>query len=144
MEPADYFNDSYRSPLFDGVYTIRDRKVLKLYQMHAWAWMVHDLAFAAVIKLMKLYYLENLENKRLHDLKVNHEIQLLKSQLNSRFLLKALQSIQQHVRNGSSAASGLLLRLSDLLSYILYENDEKPVPLQKEIAMIEGYLSFGK
>jgi two-component system, LytTR family, sensor kinase len=140
--PTDYFNDGDRSALFDGVYTVRDRKVIKLYQMYVWWRMVQYCGFATVIKLMKFYYLENSENKCLHDLKVNHEIQLLKSQLNSRFLLKALQSIQRHVRNGSGAASGLLLKLSDLLSYVLYENDEKFVPLQNEIAMIEKYLTL--
>jgi two-component system, LytTR family, sensor kinase len=140
LEPANYFDDGDRSPLFDGVYTVRDRKVVKLYQMSAWWHMVQKVGFAVVIKLLKLYYLENSENKRLHDLKVNQKIQLLKSQLNSRFLLKALQSIQQHVRDGSTTAAPLLLKLSDLLSYILYETDEKHVSLQKEIDMIEGYL----
>jgi LytS/YehU family sensor histidine kinase len=95
---------------------------------------------AAVIKLMKLYYIENSENKRLQEQKVNNEVQLLKSQLNSRFLFDTLKSIQQCIRNNSSASSNLIINLSDLLSYILYENDERFVALKKEISIIEDYL----
>jgi len=100
--------------------------------------------FATVIKLMKTYYVENSENERLQQQKTNHELQLLKSQLNSRFLFDALQSIQYHVRHQSPSSPGLVLKLSDLLSYILYENDELSVPLKKEIEMIEGYLKLEK
>ena len=100
--------------------------------------------FATVIKLMKTYYAENSENERLQQQKSNHELQLLKSQLNSRFLFDALQSIQQHVRHQSPSSPGLVLKLSDLLSYILYENDEMSVPLKREIEMIEGYLKLEK
>ena len=100
--------------------------------------------FAAVIKLMKTYYIENSENERLQQQKTSHELHLLKSQLNSRFLFNTLKSIQQHVHIQSPGSSGLILKLSDLLSYILYENDETSVPLRKEIEIIKGYLELKK
>ena len=100
--------------------------------------------FAAVIKLMKTYYIENSENERLQQQKTSHELHLLKSQLNSRFLFNTLKSIRQHVRNQSPASSGLILKLSDLLSYVLYENDETSVPLHKEIEIIKEYLELEK
>ena len=100
--------------------------------------------FAAVIKLMKTYYIENSENERLQQQKTSHELQLLKSQLNSRFLFNTLKSIQRHVHIQSPGSSGLILKLSDLLSYILYENDDTSVPLHKEIEIIEGYLELEK
>ena len=100
--------------------------------------------FAAVIKLMKTYYIENSENERLQQQKTSHELQLLKSQLNSRFLFNTLRSIRQHVCNQSQASSGLILKLSDLLSYVLYENDETSVPLRKEIEVIKEYLELEK
>ena len=100
--------------------------------------------FAAVIKLMKTYYIKNSENERLQQQKMSHELHLLKSQLNSRFLFNTLKSIRRHVRNQSPAASCLILKLSDLLSYILYENDATSVPLHKEIEIIKGYLELEK
>jgi LytS/YehU family sensor histidine kinase len=41
-------------------------------------------------------------------------------------------------------ASTLLLKLADILSYILYECDNKVVPLQKEIKVIKDYLVLEK
>jgi two-component system, LytTR family, sensor kinase len=100
--------------------------------------------FATVIKLVKTYYLENSQNERLKQEKTNYELHLLKSQLNSRFLFDILKKIQQHVRNQSPESSRLILKLSDILSYILYENDERSVPLGKEIEIIDGYLKLEK
>jgi len=106
--------------------------------------MVAVNGFAAVIKLMKTYYIEHSEQERLQQQKTNHELQLLKSQLNSRFLFDALQSIQMHVRDKSRSSSEMILKLSDLLSYVLYENDANTVSLDKELEIIEGYLNLEK
>jgi len=100
--------------------------------------------FAAVIKLMKTYYIENSENESLQQQKTSHELHLLKSQFNSRFIFDTMQSIRQHVRSKSPSSLGLILKFSDLLSYILYENDETSIPLHKEIEIIEGYLDLEK
>lgn len=126
--------------MFDGIFDGQDMFRLKLSVWNGWGFTVAVGGVAAVIKLVKNYYIENSENERLLQKKNSHELELLKSQLNSRFLFDALQSIQQHVRKQSPGASKLILKLSDLLSYILYENDEVTVPLNKEIEIIEGYL----
>ena len=41
-------------------------------------------------------------------------------------------------------AAGLLLKLSDLLSYTLYESDHTLVPLDKEIKLIRDYMIIEK
>lgn len=147
LNPITYFSDtdkfiSDHAFVFDGVFDRQDLILWKVGQWDAWGLTMCLSGFAAVIKLMKLYYLENTENKQLQERKINYELQTLKSQLNARFLFNALQSIKQHARSQSPNSSGLILKLSDLLSYILYENEEKSVPLSKEIEMIEGYLEF--
>ena len=130
--------------LFDDVFEMKDLATLKMAAWNGWGLMMAVNGFAAVIKLMKTYYLEHSEQERLKQQKTNHELQLLKSQLNSRFLFDALQGIQLHVRNQSPGSSNLILRLSDLLSYVLYENDAKTVLLDKELEIIEGYLNLEK
>ena len=147
FNPITYFIDHERfvsnyTTLFDRVFDKQDFIVWKIGQWDAWGLTMTVSGFAAVIKLMKLYYLENSENKRLQEKKVNQELQLLKSQLNSRFLFDSLKSIQQRVQNQSPGSANLILSLSDLLSYILYENNEKSVRLIKEIEIIEDYLKL--
>lgn len=118
--------------------------MVKISLWDGWGLTIAVNGFAAVIKLMKAYHLENSQNERLNQEKTNHELHLLKSQLNSRFLFDILKRIQQHVRNQSPESSQLILKLSDMLSYILYENDERSVPLGKEIEIIDGYLKLEK
>jgi LytS/YehU family sensor histidine kinase len=38
----------------------------------------------------------------------------------------------------------MILKLSDLLSYLLYESESEQVPLSKELQMIENYLALKK
>jgi LytS/YehU family sensor histidine kinase len=135
------FNSNYVT-IFNNVFDKQDLIVWKIGQWDAMGQTMTFGGFAGVIKLMKLYYLENSENKRLQDQKINHELQLLKSQLNTRFLFDSLKSIQQRVRDQSPGSSNLILNLSDLLSYILYENNEQSVALYKEIEIIGDYLKL--
>jgi two-component system LytT family sensor kinase len=147
FNPIVYFIDHERfvlnySTILDHVFDKQDLIVWKVGQWDAWGLTMTVSGFAAVIKLMKLFYLENSENKRLQEKKVNQELQLLKSQLNSRFLFDSLKSIQHRIQNQSPGSSNLILSLSDLLSYMLYENSEKSVRLNKEIEIIEDYLKL--
>jgi sensor histidine kinase YesM len=142
FNPGQFMKD--KAFLFDDVFEMKDLATLKMAAWNGWGLMMAVNGFAAIIKLMKTYYLEHSEQERLKQQKTNQDLQLLKSQLNSRFLFDALQGIQSHVRNQSHGSSDLILRLSDLLSYILYENDAKTVLLDKELEIIEGYLNLEK
>ena len=149
LDPVSYLLDpstfyASRSILWDGIFDKKDLIMLKGLQLDSWTLIVFTIGLVSVIKLAKLYYLENVENKRLQAQKIHQELQLLKSQVNCRFLFDALNSIRSHVLNQSKASTDLLMKLADLLSYILYENDEKTVPLKKEISLIEWYLTLEK
>ncbi len=76
--------------------------------------------------------------------KTTAEVLLLKSQIHPRFLFHSLNSIYDDMRNGSERSPGMLLNLSDLLSYILYESDEKLVPLEKELTLLQKYIDLEK
>jgi LytS/YehU family sensor histidine kinase len=56
----------------------------------------------------------------------------------------ALQTIQENIDKQSPHSASLVLKFSDLLSYILYENDEAFVALNKEIEVIDAYLVLEK
>lgn len=47
-------------------------------------------------------------------------------------------------KKDTGKASMLLLKLADILSYILYESDNKVIPLEKEINVIKDYLVLEK
>ena len=99
-------------------------------------------AAAAIIKYIKYWWLKQKESQRLEKEKINTDLQLLKAQVHPDFLFKTLNNIYTHALSSSPRTSGMLLKLSDLLSYMLYECDRPLVPLDKEIAMMKEYMQL--
>lgn len=99
---------------------------------------------AVTIKLLKRWWLKKKESQQLEREKINAELQLLKAQIHPGFLFNTLNNIYVYSLAGSSRASEMLLKLSDLLSYMLYECDQALVPLQKEIEMMKEYMALEK
>ena len=98
--------------------------------------------FAIGIKMSKNFYLQQKQNELLAKQKIDAEVLLLKSQVHPRFLFHSLNNIYRQMRAGSSQSAGMLLKLSDLLSYILYESDDKAVPLEKELSLLQNYIDL--
>lgn len=101
-------------------------------------------AAAAIIKYVKYWWLKKKESEKLEREKVNAELQLLKAQIHPGFLFNALNNIYAHSLAASPRAPEMLLKLSDLLSYMLYECDEPLVPLEKEVEMMKDYMALEK
>ena len=97
---------------------------------------------AAGIKFSKKWFQQQRENERLAKQKLATELQLLKTSIHPRFLFHSLHTVEKHINNSSTQAPGLILQLSDLLSYILYENDKNWVELEKELEIIRGYINL--
>lgn len=99
---------------------------------------------AVAIILLKRWWLKQKEKEQIEREKVNAELQLLKAQIHPAFLLSTLNNIISHARVASSKAPEMLIKLSDLLSYMLYECDEPEVELEKEISMVKDYMGLEK
>ena len=101
-------------------------------------------ATAVIIKYLKYWWLKQKESERLEREKINMELQLLKAQIRPGFLFNALDNILEYSLTASPRAPEALIKLSDLLSYMLYECDKPLVPIDKEIAMMKKYMEMEK
>jgi LytS/YehU family sensor histidine kinase len=70
------------------------------------------------------------------------EIALLRSQINPHFLFNTLNNLYSLVYRKSDEAPGALMRLSDILRYMLYESNTEKVNLEKEITYIKSYIEL--
>lgn len=70
------------------------------------------------------------------------ELKLLKAQLNPHFLFNTLNNLYGLSVVKSDKLPNLMLKLSDLLRYSLYDTKDKFVPLEKEIQYLENYISL--
>lgn len=74
--------------------------------------------------------------------KTQAELELLKSQLHPQFLYNTLQNLQELVTGRSPGAPAMLMRLSAILSYVLYECRAAEVPLEREMAICKDYIAL--
>lgn len=70
------------------------------------------------------------------------ELQQLKAQLNPHFLFNALNNIYSYTLHNDKFGNDLILRLSELMRFILDSSEKEKIPVSSEIAFIENYISF--
>ena len=99
---------------------------------------------AASIKLMKHWYVKEQRNLQLQKENAEAQLQLLKAQVHPHFLFNTLNNIYSHTQNTAPVASQLVIGLSDMLRFMLYECNQPQVPLSKELKMIQDYISLEK
>lgn len=95
---------------------------------------------AASIKLMKHWYVEGQKNLQLQKENIQSQLQVLKAQIHPHFLFNTLNNIYSFTQNTSRKASEMVMGLSDMLRYMLYECNQPLVPLSKEVKMISEYI----
>lgn len=89
---------------------------------------------------------EDLENKFLQtqlQLK-EQELKFLKMQIHPHFLFNSLNTIYGFALKKSEEAPEMILKLSNLLDYILYQIDKPYVLLEDELLHLEDYISLEK
>ena len=82
------------------------------------------------------------KHEALHKKQLETELKLLKAQLNPHFLFNTLNNLYGLSVKKSDQLPALMLRLSDLLRYMLYEANEPQVPLEKEVRYLESYVAL--
>ena len=94
------------------------------------------------IKLSKDWYLQQQENLEILKRKTRTEMRSQKARINPDMLFRSLDTIYSNIQAGSNNANSLILNLSDLLSYSLYESDMEKVPLEKELMEAQHLISL--
>lgn len=95
---------------------------------------------AAAIKLMKYLYTKEQRNLQLQKENISSQLQLLKAQVHPHFLFNTLNNIYAEVQQGSPVAANMVISLSEILRYMLYECQKPLVPLEKELRMLKQYM----
>ena len=96
--------------------------------------------FAILIKLIKSSYEKQHQHMEMLKEKTAAELEVLKSQINPHFLFNTLNNIYTLALKKSDLTPEVVLKLSEILDYLLYECNADFVPLQKEIYLIQNYL----
>ena len=98
--------------------------------------------FAAALKLAKYWYEKEYRVTILQRDLLDAELHSLKAQLHPHFLFNTLNNIYSLTENTAPLASDMLLKLSALLRYILYECNRPQVSLSQEFTLIRDYIDL--
>jgi sensor histidine kinase YesM len=101
-----------------------------------------SLGLFIAIKSFKTWYLKQLNQKELIRSNTDAELQLLKAQVHPHFLFNTLNNIYSFLLDRSPLAQKLILQLSGMLKYMIYDCSASTVPLHKEIKLINDYVGL--
>ena len=96
------------------------------------------------LSLGKQWLLKQKEFLQAQEEKMTAELQLLKAQVHPHFLFNTLNNIYSFSLEGSPKTPTLILKLSSLLSYMLYDCKAAEVRLEKEVEIMKNYLDLEK
>lgn len=101
----------------------------------------------SLIKLAKSWFKLSDANKKLAELqkeKIETELNALKGQINPHFLFNSLNVLYSLVLKQSAESPDAIIKLSDILRYVIYGSNKDYVNLSEEIKLINDYLGLQK
>lgn len=101
-------------------------------------------ASALMLKFAKHWYHHQHRSLQLQKENTEAQLQLLTAQVHPHFLFNTLNNIFSKTQTESPGGSKMILSLSDMLRYILYEGTKLLVPLRQELTMITEYINLEK
>ncbi len=99
---------------------------------------------ATIAKIVVDWVQYQREKQEIRTKTVTSELQFLRSQINPHFLFNTLNSLYALTLKKSDIAPEIVLKLSEMMRYMLYECNEKTVLLSNEINYIQNYLDLEK
>lgn len=110
-------------------------------------------SFAALFMMVFAFFIGSLAQKffeiskqkeAVQQKQIEMELNLLKSQINPHFLFNVLNSIYALSLKKSEQTPEIVLKLADIMRYMLYETRQDKVALHKEIQVLQDYLDIEK
>lgn len=102
------------------------------------------LLFTLVIKVTEQGFLTEQTRQETEQEKLRAELDFLKAQVHPHFLFNTLNNLYALTLESSARAPEVVLKLSGLMSYMLYDSRAEQLSLNKEIQHIRNYIELEK
>jgi sensor histidine kinase YesM len=105
-------------------------------------WTILNMSFS-----MAIFYIRNsIDERRLLEATQResnfYKLRYLRAQLNPHFLFNTLNSIYSLSLQRSDKTPEVVVKLADIMRYLIYECNEEKIPLDKEIEFIRNYIDI--
>ena len=102
------------------------------------------LFLSFVLKLSVDWILNERIQRDLENQRLSAELAFLKSQINPHFLFNSLNSIYSLAYQKSDTTPEAILKLSEIMRYMLYECNDNKVDLTKELQYLQNFIDLQK
>lgn len=97
---------------------------------------------AVALTLLRQWYAAERRGERLQRERLEAELAMLRAQVHPHFLFNTLNNLYALTLKKSDRAPDVVLKLAELLDYMLYESRADTVPVEREAQLIEEYLEL--
>jgi hypothetical protein len=104
--------------------------------------LVFVVSFAS--KILQQWFLAERQKEKAEKETLRTELSLLKSQVNPHFLFNTLNNIYAMAITESEHTADAVMKLSQIMRYILHEAEHETVPLQKDLEFLQRYIDLQK
>lgn len=101
-------------------------------------------AISTLAKILSDWLRSQRKMRELQTETMQSELKFLRSQVNPHFLFNTLNSLYALTLKKSDKAPEIVIKLSEIMRYMLYECNERTVPLEKEIKYMGNYIELEK
>lgn len=119
----------YRSNMYESLY----------YNFFSTLWY---LGLMLSLKLSIDWYSQQLLIQRITVEKLNAEVDFLRAQVNPHFLFNILNNLYALTLKKSEQAPDVVLKLSSMMEYMLYDSNDDKVLLDKELEYLQNYVAL--
>ncbi len=102
------------------------------------------VAIGVIIKFFQHWYKDKESSQKMAQEKLQAELKFLKAQIHPHFLFNTLNNLYALTLKKSEMAPKVVLMLSDLLNYMLYDCNSDQTHISKEVEMVKNYLELEK
>ena len=107
-----------------------------------WMLAILLISFNIAIRYVFKSFRDEQKLKELGKENLRAELNYLKAQINPHFFMNTLNNIHALIDIDQTKAKGTVIELSRIMRYVLYDTDKETVSLQKEIDLLENYISL--
>ena len=105
---------------------------------------IYDVALVTTIKLTIDWVVDRKRIETLQASQLKTELQFLKAQIQPHFFFNTLNNLYALILQKSKQAPEVVLKLSEIMEYIIYDAKEPRIRLLKEIGYIQNYIDLEK
>ncbi|SIQ88003.1 Histidine kinase [Pontibacter lucknowensis] len=137
------FPDNQRMRIYSE--RIYINSIADIFSLNTFIWIfsipMFGTLFAFAAKTLKNSYEANKRNAMLQKEKTEMELNFLRAQIHPHFLFNTLNNIYGMVMENERAGQ-VVLKLSDLLRFSLYESSGKRIPIGREVEFLADYINL--